>query len=321
MLCGMDSARIQLLAARHARELEGTARSLERAAIAEELARVRRGVYLGSETWRSLSDVERHAVQMDAARLVARGEPVFSHESAAVRLGIPVLGALPERVRVVVPPGRSRSSGAVQRLKRTLAEGEVVELDDGMRVTSPARTAVELAASRSLLTGIIAISHVRNRFGTPVAELAAVVRALGASAGVPRARIALERSSDGSESPLESLVVARCHDLGFALPEQQVVVRGIDGARYRIDFSWREGRVLGEADGRAKYFDPAIRGRSEADEVLWREKAREDAVRPLCERFLRVTWSEAWDGAMLERRLTAADVPRDRARRRRPLTF
>jgi hypothetical protein len=103
-----------------------------------------------------------------------------------------------------------------------------------------------------------------------------------------------------SESPLESLSLARFAQLGFAQPSQQYEV-SVDGQFYRLDFFWEGARIAGEADGAQKYRQPGD---------LWREKRREDAIRRQVNAFVRWSWSDAWHGEPLARILAAADVPR-----------
>ncbi len=140
-------------------------------------------------------------------------------------------------------------------------------------------------------------------------------------AGVRRARIAVERSVELAESVLEVLVFVRCEDLGFAVPELQRPVVGVDGGSYRVDYAWRDGRILGEADGRSKYFGADRPSGRAAEEVLWAEKRREDALRAVCDRFIRVSWDDAWAGHPLARRLVAVGVPRVATRGPAMLTF
>lgn len=282
------------------------------------LTRIRQGYYLEPETVRALDERSLHRARVHATARAARHRPVFSHESAAVLHGIPWLGHPPGRAVVTTTAPRS-SNRSVLRHQAALDPADIVMTADGLRATSPGRTAIDLAARQSMLSGIIAVSHVRWT-GVDMADLVACMERMGPFQGVSQARTALDRSTSGSESPLESLVVARCQDLGFAVPDQQTRIVGVDGRRYRVDFSWHGGRVLGEADGYAKYLASAESDARSPEERLRAEKAREDALRPACERFVRVTWAEAWNGIALARRLTAAGVPRIRPARAR-LTF
>lgn len=309
---------VPITTTRGVRETTGSTGGLARAVRTGALERLRRGAYAETNDLAGLGDAARHRLLVRAARLAAFGsEPVFSHESAAALHGIPIIGAWPGAVAVTSAHGGRR--GPVERFRRPLAEYEVVVTPDGTRCTSLARTAADLAARRTLLGGIAAMSHARFR-GVSTTELEETLAALGLVTGIGRARLALARSTAGSESVLETLVMVRCQDYGFQPPEQQHEHIGSDGRIYRVDFAWDGGRILLEADGRAKYADPSLRGERTAEEVLWAQKRREDALQAGCERFLRVTWVDAWHGRELARRLDTAGVPRTR-RPNSALTF
>lgn len=284
-------------------------RVLQREAKRGALTRVAHGHYLPEDAWRAASPEGRHRVRMWAATASARAAPpVFSHESAAVILGLPLIGTLPDRPHVTVAPGGGKSTRSVRRTQQHLRDDEVVEID-GMRLTAPLRTGVDLAASRSLLTGVVVLAQLRRSHLVSADAIAAELARRRPFRGAARVERALALSTAGSDSALESLVVVRCHDLGFEPPVQQLEVPA-GGHRYRVDFAWREGRILAEAEGRAKYVAPdLLRGRSSAD-VVWEEKLREDLLREHCDTFIRITWADAWDGAGLAAKLLRAGVPR-----------
>jgi hypothetical protein len=88
---------------------------------------------------------------------------------------------------------------------------------------------------------------------------------------------------------------------GLPRPELQVEVYGAAGFVGRLDAWFEQPAVALEFDGRVKYLEP-YRGRSPA-QVLWDEKCREDALRELGIRVLRIT-AEQLDrgpGALEER--------------------
>jgi len=304
----------ELMLTSELRAQTGSSRALERAALRDALTRIRRGAYVTATDWRALTPEAQQRALIEAARRAARTEPLFSHESAAVVHGIPMIGNPPSRVHTTVTHGRAKTNGAVIRTHQEVPDTDVVVSDDGMRVTSPVRTAIDLAASGSALAGRFAVDHVRRHFGATVDELHATLRAAGRIRGVRRARLAIDRSSALSDSPLETLVMVRCRDLGFAQPEQQAEIRGVDGRRYRVDFAWERRRILLEADGRGKYAALAAAAGLTPEEVVWQEKQRENALRPTCDTLLRVMWADVWSGRELERRLAAAGVPRVRRR-------
>lgn len=304
---------IEIQTASDLRHRHGPGHRLERAAKAGELIRLRPGAYASTTAVEAAPPDAIHRARVVASRLAAHREPVFSHESAAALHGIPLIGSWPTRARTTVRT-RTNSSAAVERTLRILDDADIMTLPDGVRTTSPARTAIDLAASRSLLAGIIAISHVRAS-GVGLDEFDAVIARAGRFHGLRRARIALARSCGGSRSVLETLVIVRCQDTGFEVPAQRHAVTGIDGVTYQVDFSWSRGLVLGEIDARDAHPDRAPRDGPDLAEAAWAARRREDALRPVCAAFVRIGWVEAWGGVGLTRRLAAAGVPRSEVRR------
>ena len=66
--------------------------------------------------------------------------------------------------------------------------------------------------------------------------------------------------------------------------------------------------MAGEFDGRVKYRSASFG--QDPEEVVWREKLREDALRASGLTVARWTWAQAWGdaGAQMLRRLSAAGV-------------
>jgi len=251
----------------------------------------------------ALSSQDRHRLAMDALAATARSRPVFAAESAAALHGIPVVGGWPVHPRVAASLQRSRRPrvGTSGRWE-AVADEEIVDVD-GLRATCPARTAIDLAAERTLESAVAAVDHVVRVHGVPFAELRAQVSARRPFPGVQKVDAALRVATGLAESVLESLSLVRIHQLGFRRPEQQVEV-DVGGARYRVDFLWRAEGVVGEADGRSKYDEaPAA--------AVWNEKLREDDLRSAAPGFARWGWDEAWSGAPLAVRLERAGLTPD----------
>jgi hypothetical protein len=254
---------------------------LERACRRGSLERIRPGAYAPAE-WTSASGRERHLLKVRAAaRLLATGT-VYSHESAAAVHGIPVLGPWPSVVRASYDGTNGRSDRVGLRWSRATWEQGDVEQIAGIAVTSPRRTAIDLARSGSLAQGVAALDHVIAA-GCDRAHLQEWLADRRPFHGAGRLERALGLAQGLSESPLESLSLARFAELGIAPPVQQFDLV-VDGYRYRLDFFWPDVEVVGEADGRLKYSDPGD---------LWREKRREDAIRRHVRAFLRWSWSDA----------------------------
>ena len=269
---------------------------------------VRPGVYLDAETWAGLSEEARHLVRMRAAQHVLGPDTRFSHESAAVALGIPVIGGLPRRPSVLVPPDGSKSSSLVRRVHRAASPGQL-QRHDGFVLTSTAQAVLDIAATRSPLAGVVAASHVRRHLGMPLDVLQDALAESRPYRGARSIEHALGASTEFSDSPLETLVLVRIRDLGFAEPvqQQEIVARG---RSYRVDFSWSDGALVLEADGRVKYEDADLLDERTPEQVFWAEKRRADAISEHVARLTRTTWDDAWSGAALEQQLLTLGVPR-----------
>ncbi len=261
----------------------------ERAVDAGILVRVRRGVLASAPLWGGLAPWERYAARVHAAVLTNPG-CVFSHESAAVLLGLPIIGE-PRDVHVLDgSSATSRLTGGI-RLHTTAGDRGIVDLG-GILVTSVLATTIDLARSRHCAWGL-AVSDAALRLDDTLTVEALVAHnesRLG-SRGRRRARWALHRASPLAETTLESLSRAAIEWLGFEEPELQ---KWFDGDR--VDMWWPGSRIIGESDGDVKYDgsrqDPvvAIRREKERDRRLagvsdglahwgWADVARIDPLR------------------------------------------
>src|SRR5690606_23845993 len=129
-------------------------------------------------------------VRVIAAHHCLPGTPIFSHESAAVLQGIPLVGALPERAHVLVGASAPRSTPTLLRTSRRLSAADVASTD-GILATSPLVTGLDLAATRTRLGGAMALSDIQHRLGVGFEELEARVEAARPFRGVRRVDEAL----------------------------------------------------------------------------------------------------------------------------------
>lgn len=72
-------------------------------------------------------------------------------------------------------------------------------------------------------------------------------------------------------------------DSGLPRPQCGMAIRGDDGVVYFADMVWEESKVIGEADGLAKY---------DSREALLREKRRQETLEGAGWRFVRWGWRE-----------------------------
>ncbi|MGT2424656.1 hypothetical protein [Amnibacterium kyonggiense] len=269
--------------------------------------RVRRGVYAASMT---VDGDERYRRLVRASSLTVTGRAVFSHESAAVILRVPVLGRWPEQVHLL---DERRSGGRSQRdvVRHCLGLDEVrVVIVDGLAVTGPARTAFDIALSRPFVDAVVVADAVLRLFPDAGAELAELVAAYGSQRGHRRLRRVLAFADGRSGSVGESVSRCEIDRLGFAAPDLQVEVR-TEGRPEYGDFGWRRERVLGEFDGEIKYRLDRYRRGGSVEDVVIREKNRENRMRVEYPSIARWDWSDLQHDR-LERVLLRAGVPRVR---------
>jgi hypothetical protein len=289
---------IDIITSRQLRADGGSSRHLEHGVRTGRFVRVRPGVYAVANEWNAADAAERHRAAMDALIRTAVRTPVFSHESAALLHGIPVVGGwseVPHLVESELDPASRRSPRAAI-VHRPRFRPELCAVA-GMLATAPLATAISLAASRPLAAGVAAIDHVlageaaRADFERTIAEWRPFH-------GSRRVRLALDHATGLAETPLESISFVGMLRSGIAEPLQQVEIPA-RGRRYRVDFLWPELGVVGEADGRLKY-------RTGAD--LLAEKRREDDIRSLGFGFARWEWEDAWNVAPMIAKLAEAGI-------------
>ena len=288
-----------------------------------QLTRVRRGVYVRSDDWPGTEREARHYVRMQAVVTAMRTQPIFSHASAAVIWGIPVVGRF-DGVHIAAGSrsGRRSRFGLIWHNHR-LGDADVVEFA-GHLVTSLERTLWDLACTSPMPAAVAAIdAGIAVRLASPLGGVVAGMpraalldsfAARGAARGSRRAGIAAEFGDGRSGSPGESISRWNMHALGFPAPELQVPFARADGGRDIVDFDWPEFGVFGEFDGRGKYLRDEFTGGRPIEDVVYAEKQREDRVRRHRPRGIRWGWSVASEPAALARELRAGGLPQGRPR-------
>jgi very-short-patch-repair endonuclease len=209
---------------------------------------------LEGRTWRRLlHDVYVHAgvpvthlLRCHASCLLLP-EAVVTGVSAAVLWGVDLAGPSDD-VEVTLPPtaGPRRLPGLKVRRARISDDDRWRRLD--LPVTTPAATAVRLAASLPGDDGVVAVDQL---VASGVVDLAPI-RALAARArgtGSARARAVCDRADGLAGSPQETrlrLLMRRC-----GLPDPVAQFRVMAGGVFvaRVDFAWPDRKVAVEYDG------------------------------------------------------------------------
>jgi predicted transcriptional regulator of viral defense system len=310
------SWRDDLLMARDART-DAARTDLARRAATGELTRISTGVYFPAERWRDFSARERYLLRACVVSARAADPITFSHATAAAIWGLPWLGPWPDRVDVVrTEPGGGQYALGVSRHRMVGDLG--VEQIDGLRVTSLARTVVDIARQpgfmRAVVVGDAAMSgrlRLQHASASATVSRAALLEQLEqVPLAATRARDAVRFFDPGAESPGESISRVSLWRAGFPSP----VLQQKFGA-FRVDFWWPDSEVIGEFDGRVKYLDAGARGGQSADEIVYAEKLREDELRRQCRGFARWSYTDAMSPAALRARLQDAGLPPQRRAR------
>lgn len=290
-----------------------------RAAAAGTELRVARGAYLPRELWRASDRRERYLLQIRAVAETRRRSPILSHWSAAAVHDLPVVGRWPTRVHLIVGKtsgGRSRNDVVKHNL--SLDGGDVVMVD-GLRVTSLARTIVDIASLNHPLSAIAMVDralHVDARSRVPAllerAELLRTWESMLPFRGHARSRNLIEFGETAADTPIESVSRFHMRVIGCPRPRLQTPFFDHWGFIGRPDFDWPDFGHIGEADGDRKYLDPEYRGGRTADEVVRDEKVREDRLRAVSRGFTRWPWEVAMSPGALRQRLADAGLPMGR---------
>jgi hypothetical protein len=228
------------------------------------LVPVWRGVYASGAAVAALVGQPggEHVLHVAAAVALTGREAAGSHHSAALIQGLDLLDRVPPGITCVTrppdAPGSRTARPGIRLHTAALPVTHVVALaNGGLRVTSVARTVVDLARTSSLRAGVVTADSALHARQTSVPELRAALAACARWPGVDRARQVVDFSDGRSESVLESLARVAFAEHGLPPPDLQVWVGAEGEVVGRADFLWRRYRTVGEADGALKYGDPA----------------------------------------------------------------
>jgi len=273
-----------------------TARQIERDLQQGRLERVIRGVYVPSGVVIPWDAPAAYAPLL----LRAGADAAVSFESAAGirRLWLP----FPVDPRIhLSSSGRPVVDDPVVRRHRVTWHDDDVEVLAGVRVTSVARTAVDLARGKSSSQALVPLDSATRILALGEAAHSPAGRELlslpatwlRVEAALDRLRAAAERAVGGrgtrgllrcleqvdprSESPYESWCRGELLSSGVRLGELGLEVRGASGRVYYADFAWPSLRLIAEADGLVKYGSDLRTMRERLTAERHRQRDLEDA--------------------------------------------
>jgi very-short-patch-repair endonuclease len=213
-------------------------RGVSHRAAAGRLHRVHRGVYAVGHPVLTVNGRRMAAV------LAAGPGAVLSHASAAALWEIRPSAAARIDVSVRSKGGRGKRPGLRLHRATRLLDDEITE-HQGIRVTTPARTLLDLASSvpRRALERALDEAEIRDLYDRRALE--AIAQAHQGERGARRLNEALDIDGDPTltDSELEELMLALCDEHGIERPRPRAWVAGL-----RVDFVFQTSRLVIETD-------------------------------------------------------------------------
>jgi very-short-patch-repair endonuclease len=230
------------------------------------LRRYHRGVYL-------FGLFETPRTREMGALLACGPEAVLSHRSAAHAWGLPV--TRPDRVDVLRPTHSKRPGIHVHR--GVPGPGEVLDLD-GLRVTSPPRTLLDLAPSAAgrELERLVEEAQVLRLATRREIEAVATTGHTGVRALL--AALAAFDTPAMTRSEAERALRELLRSAGLPVPAFNARVAG-----HEVDLHWPAQRLVGEMDGWRFHSSRA---------AFERDRARDQDLVALGYRVIRITWRQ-----------------------------
>jgi len=182
----------------------------------------------------------------------------------------------------VAGESRSRHPGIKVHRTRHLDPIDITR-HDGIPVTTPARTIVDLAGAVPHRALRRAVRRAQGLHRVNVRQLLEALDRLGPRRGSARLRRIVARGPAPTRSELEDVVLELILGGGLAHPDVNAPLT-ISGRRIIPDFRWPEQRLVVEADG-AAWHDGQVAREDDAERQALLEEAGE--------RVLRVTWGQA----------------------------
>lgn len=271
-----------------------SARKLRRLVHENKAITLAKGQYISIHNWQRLSPQEQHLGRI-IAHSRALKHPVFTHQSATILHGLPVLH-IPHKVHVRGTSGSSSASfyrhedqytiqAPTTCFSRAITATDIASTVAGCARTLPCEDAVVIADG--------ALSRRQGPHRLPHALLYAALTSLKHH-GCAKARKVAQLMSDKTDSPGESLTRLHLHEYGLHPVEQYPV--STDAGEFVGDFGFIAQKIMVEFDGRIKQTSRVMNPDGWAVD---REKERENALMRLGWRILRLNWEhvrrpESW---------------------------
>ncbi len=277
-------------------------------------------VYARAAYWRSLSPSAQSLQVIRAAAALHPGW-VFSNCSAAIVYGLQVSDPNPSVVHILDRAGgRGHRSEYVVRHPSAPGDGEKYKVVAGVKVTPLDQTIADCLRALPMPASLAVADSALRNYGLSREDLTGFVQARTHARGNPQALRTIGwvdcRSENGGESVVRGIII----ELGFYVPDLQVLVDDPSrpGREYRIDYVWANGvarPIFGELDGKVKYVDRDASGTGEkvSGKVLLAERRRESRLTLYDASIMRFSFEEANNRPYFKALLERYDVPRRKA--------
>lgn len=148
----------------------------------------------------------------------------------------------------IIDTNRRREAG-VQVWEERIEVDEIAVVS-GMRVTTPARTALDLARRYRLGAAVAAVDALVQATELKMVDVELLVDRYKGRRGMKAARAALELVDGGAQSPKETWLRLLLIQAGFPRPQTQIPVRNEWGwAEAYLDMGWEDIKVAAEYEG------------------------------------------------------------------------
>ncbi len=175
-----------------------------------------------------------------------------------------------ERAVDVVHDNRRRPAGI--RTHRDRVDQDHIEVVDGLPVTTPARTALDLGCWYPTMTAVAAIDALARATDVKSADVEMLALSCAGRRGIVRARLAISLFDAGAQSPKESWLRVVIIRAGLPRPETQIPVSDESGRVFAyLDMGWPELKVAVEYDGEQH--------RTDQQQYKWDSRRRETLER------------------------------------------
>ena len=266
------------------------------------LTRVLQGVYLHKDVPLTIE------IRASCVRTVLPDHAVVCDNTAAWLLGVdcqpPAALDGPVDLDVVSVDEHDRTTrSGIHGGKRDLRKDEIWEVA-GVRVTSPVRTACDLACRHGRRQALAVLDAFMRHCGLTQAAYRAILPRYRGRRGCTQLRELIQHADGRAESIRESWVRMEIIDAGLPVPQLQAWVWLPGLGRRRLDMAYRGRRVAVEHDGEEPHSE---------DQDVESDEERRDALHQAGWHVI-VIRKEDFDGARLEKWLRELrDVLRQRS--------